>query len=234
MRCIRWLTVVLMSPSVAFAAPLQAVLVGDYRPLKAAEAASHGEGFEASWLAELGEVMGSKIVVVGAREQANVQVGTVGSGAIYYSSDIAALTAAEKGPAAWSDLDGKVFCVAEGSPYAPVVESRFGGTARSYPSAAQSLIGLKLGECQAVVDDRLLLQQIATLPEWRRYNRLLPSFEDASVSLRIEAHDSVLQQRLSHAASSEQGKEALVNVTQHWIDEVAFQAYVLAETLDCH
>lgn len=225
---------VLLMPAGAFAAPLQAVLVGDYRPLKATESEAVAEGFEAAWLAGLAETLENGIELADAQAQADLRIGAIHSGAIYYSATIAALAAAEAGPAGWAELAGASFCVAAGSPHAATVVSRFGGVARTYSSAAQTLIGLKLGECQAVVADRLLLEQIAALPEWRRYNRLLPALEEPEVTLRIEAEDAALQQRIERTLSSEQGQRALADVTQYWIDEVAFQAYVLADTLDCH
>jgi polar amino acid transport system substrate-binding protein len=228
------LMLVLTIPISALAAPIKAVPAGDYRPLQAAEAELITEGFEASWLAVLAEALGRNIVLVDGPAQTELRIGAVASGPAYYSSEIGALTAAQAGPAEWADLDGESFCVMAGSPYSAIVEPRFGGIARAYPSAAQALIGLKLGECQAVVGDRLLLEQIAALPEWRRYNRLLPVLEGTALTLRMEADDSVLQQRIEQVVSSEQGQEALAGITQHWVDEVAFQAYVLADTLDCH
>jgi len=232
------LLIVLLMPASALAAPLQAVLIGDYRPLKATEAEAVTEGFEAAWLANLGEALGNDIDLADAQAQAQAQaelrIGAVDSGAAYYSSEIAALAATEAGPAEWTDLAGAPVCIAAGNPHAATVVSRFDGIARAYPSAAQTLIGLKLGECQAVVGDQFLLQQIATLPEWRRYNRLLPVLEEPALALRIEAEDAALQQRIEQLLSSEQGQKMLVEATQYWIDEVAFQAYVLADTLDCH
>ncbi|NKQ10776.1 transporter substrate-binding domain-containing protein [Pseudomonas sp. SST3] len=228
------LMLVLTIPVSALAAPLNAVPVGDYRPLKAAEAGSVTEGFEASWLAGLAEALGRDIALVDRPTQTDLRIGAVASGPAYYSSDIGALTAAEAGPADWADLAGKPFCVTAESSHSVIVVSRFGGIARVYPSAAQALIGLKLGECQAVVDDRLLLEQIAALPEWRRYNRLLPVLEQATVTLRIKAEDAVLQQQIEQIMASDQGQRTRAEITQYWIDEVAFQAYVLADTLDCH
>ena len=216
------------------AAPLQAVHVGAYHPLKASDSEAVEEGFDAAWLAALGEQAGLAITLAGDLRQADLRFGSIDSGATYYSSDIAALTAASSGPAQWKDLSGQTFCVADGSPYADFVGSTYGGAARTYPSAAHALIGLKLGECQAVIADRILLEQISALPEWRRYNRLLPSEAGQRVSLRVQARDPNVQERIERAASSEQAKERLASITQQWIDEVAFQAYVLADTLDCH
>ncbi|WP_181297432.1 transporter substrate-binding domain-containing protein [Pseudomonas sp. Q2-TVG4-2] len=234
MPCLLRLMLVLIVPIRVLAAPLEAVPVGDYRPLKAAETELVAEGFEASWLAGLAEALGRDIALVDTPAQTDLRIGAVASGPSYYSSDVGALTAAEAGPTDWADLADKPFCITAGSPHSAIVVSRFGGIARVYPSAAQALIGLKLGECQAVVDDRLLLQQIAVLPEWRRYNRLLPELEEATLTLRIEAEDATLRQQIEQIISSDQGQRTLAEITQHWIDEVAFQAYVLAETLDCH
>ncbi|WP_417777589.1 amino acid ABC transporter substrate-binding protein [Stutzerimonas xanthomarina] len=224
----------LMLPVGIQAATLEAVPVDAYRPLKAAEAESLGEGFEAAWLARLGEALGSDISLLDAPEKGQLRFGKLGSGAAYYSSEIGALAASKAGPADWAGLAGKPFCVTTGSPHAELIAARFGGVARIYSSAAQALIGLKLGECQAVVGERVLLQQIAELPEWRRYDRLLPALEYPRLTLRVTTADAALQQRIEQIVASPEGQDALAEVTQHWIDEVAFQAYVLADTLDCH
>src|SRR5690606_15178639 len=120
------------------------------------------------------------------------------------------------------------------SPHLTTVTSRFGAIARVYPSVAQPLIGLKLGECEAVVDNRLLLEQIAELPEWRRFNRMLSGLKDAEVELRVQSEDTTLQRQIERVMASNRGSKMLSEITQHWIDEVAFQAYVLADTFECH
>jgi len=218
----------------AFENPLTAVPEGDYRPLKAAEAEVMTDGFEAAWIAALGDLMGREITLGKKPGQADLRFGAVHPRAIYYSSRIAALTAASSGPAQWKDLSSETFCVMAGSPHADFVVSTYGGVAREYPSAAQTLIGLKLDECQAVVADEVLLQQIASLPEWRRYNRLLPPVANQALDLGVKAGDPTVQRQIEQVASSPAGKAKLASITQQWIDEVAFQAYVLADTLDCH
>lgn len=228
------LLLVLVVPATALAAPLQAVLVGEYQPLKTTEGERLADGFEAAWLAGLSGVLGRDIVLLDTATDAELRIGATASGPAYFSIEVAALTATDTGPSDWSELAGQPFCISEASPHATTVASRFGGVARVYPSAAQALIGLKLGECHAVVGDLLLLQQIAALPEWRRYSRLLPALEGSTLALRVEVDNAALQQQLEQAVSSGPGQQVLAQVTQQWIDEVAFQAYVLADTLDCH
>lgn len=234
-KCLLLMVMLTFPISATARAPsLDAVPEGDYRPLKAADSEAVEEGFEAAWLAVLGEQIGREITLDRVSSQADLRFGAVDAGVTYYSSQIAALTAASAGPTKWKALSGETFCVTENSPHTDFVVSTYGGIPRTYPSAARALIGLKLGECQAVVDDQVLLQQIAFLPEWRRYNRLLPALDGQTLNLRIKAGDPVVQQQIERAASSPNTKKSLASVTQQWIDEVAFQAYVLADTLDCH
>jgi polar amino acid transport system substrate-binding protein len=154
--------------------------------------------------------------------------------AVYYRAAPAALSATEGGLDAWSDLQGQSVCVSDASPYVSLLRTRFAAEPREYPSAAHALIGLKLGECRAVVDDDVLLRDIATLPEWRRYKRLLPALTDAERQLRLAADDSSLQQQIDTLLVRWAAEGQLAELVRQWVDEVAFQAYVLADTLDCH
>ncbi|MCF7203403.1 amino acid ABC transporter substrate-binding protein [Pseudomonas oligotrophica] len=163
-----------------------------------------------------------------AVERARLRLG-VADGAVYYRSAVAALAPAGS-EFGWDALAGQVFCIAEGHDADELVARRYDATPRRYPSSAHALIGLKLGECKVVVEDVVLLQPLAELPEWQRYNRLLPSLADADRSLGLAADRSDVQERLQRWI---RGGE-LPELVRQAVDEVAFQAYVLADTLDCH
>jgi polar amino acid transport system substrate-binding protein len=224
----------LMPVMPAVAAPLNGVLAGDYQPLRATEAEPVSAGFEAALLTRLGKAIDHDISLTRDGAQPDLRIGAVDQGPVYYSSQLTALTASDAGPQSWAELAGQTVCISEGSPHLQSISSRYGGIARPYPSAAQALIGLKLGECQAVAGDQVLLEQIAQLPEWRRYNRLLPVQDAVAVTLRVEADSPALQQQIEQVLAEQQGQAILAEVRQFWIEEVAFQAYVLADTLDCH
>ena len=130
----------------------------------------------------------------------------------------------------WQALAGQTFCIAEGHGAARLIEQRFAAHARYYPSSAHALIGLKLGECQVVVEDLVLLEALAKLPEWRRYARLLPRLADAERELMVELAEAGERDLLAEWARN--GR--LDQFIRESVDEVAFQAYVLADTLDCH
>jgi len=224
-----WLA--LFTPAVGLAESLRMELP-EHRVLSSSET----ESFEAALAEQLGVELGRSVQFgvsdgqVGVRVEASQQRGVT----TYYRAVPAALVPTEAGPAAWADLREQSVCVSTASPYAPVLRERFGASPREYPSSAHALIGLKLGECQAVVEDEALLTELATLPEWRRYKRLLPPLADAERQLRLTADEAGLQQEIDALVAQWSVDGRLAKLTQQWIDEVAFQAYVLADTLDCH
>lgn len=163
------------------------------------------------------------------------RVGATGDGSLFYRTEIAALGAASDGPREWAQLHGESFCIAAaGNPQMAAVAARFGTIARPYPSSAEALIGLKLGECRVVVEDAGLLENIAELPEWRRFSRLLPRLADADMHLWVAARPPELQEKVEALQQQWHANGRLQALVEQAIDDVAFQAYVLADTLDCH
>lgn len=219
----------LLAPGLACAEPLRAALP-EYRVLSSSES----ESFEPALLQALAESLEETVDVAERSEGADLQLGPAKVGPVYYQAVPAALTANEGGAVDWPQLRGQPFCIAVASPYTQFIVQRFGAQPREYPSAAHALIGLKLGECRAVVDDRRLLAEMAKLPEWRRYNTLLPALPDAEQVLRIGTENGALRARVDALIQAWEGEGRLEELVQFWIDEVAFQAYVLADTLDCH
>ncbi|PNF80240.1 transporter substrate-binding domain-containing protein [Stutzerimonas stutzeri] len=219
-----------MTPAALLAEPLS-VQLPQHRVLSSSET----ESLEQALVERLAEGLG-RPATVAVNKDADLRMvaGDQPGAAVYYRAAPAALSATEGGLGAWSDLQGQPVCVSDASPYGSLLRSRFAAEPREYPSAAHALIGLKLGECRAVVDDDVLLRDIATLPEWRRYKRLLPALTDAERQLRLAADDPSLQQQIDTLLAQWAGNGQLAELTRQWVDEVAFQAYVLADTLDCH
>lgn len=225
-----WL--VLLMPVASMAESLRVQL-----PERRVLSSSETESFESALIEQLAEALGRSGSSVVSADNAEVRLvaGDRVGPATYYHAMPAALSATEGELLAWSDLQGQTVCVNHASPYGALLSERFAAVPREYPSAAHALIGLKLGECAAVVEDDVLLTEIATLPEWRRYKHLLPSLFDAGWQLSLTvADDANLQQQINALLAQWSAEGRLAGLTQQWVDEVAFQAYVLADTLDCH
>lgn len=221
----------LLMPVASFAAPLQ-VHLPEHRVLSSSEK----ESFEPALIEQLAETLGRPALFVARSKDADLRLlpDDQPGAAVYYRAAPAALSATEGGLAAWADLRGQTVCIGSASPYAILLSEHFAAVPREYPSAAHALIGLKLGECVAVVDDDVLLMEIASLPEWQRYKHLLPRLADAERQMSLNFDDEGLQQQTNDLLAQWSADGRLEELTRHWIDEVAFQAYVLADTLDCH
>lgn len=224
------LCLALLTPAALLAEPLR-VQLPQHRVLSSSETGS----FEQALVERLAEGLGRSATAALEKDADLRMVADDQPGAaVYYRAAPAALSATEGGLGAWSDLQGQPVCVSDASPYVSLLRTRFAAEPREYPSAAHALIGLKLGECRAVVDDDVLLRDIASLPEWRRYKHLFPALSDAERQLSLVAHDSSQQQRINGLLAQWAAEGQLAELTQEWVDDVAFQAYVLADTLDCH
>ncbi|GGD75312.1 transporter substrate-binding domain-containing protein [Caballeronia grimmiae] len=94
----------------------------------------------------------------------------------YYQVGGTAITSSTSGITRWEDLRGKQVCISQGSSYIKPVIERFGAVPRAFPSAAESLLALKGGNCVAAVHDAapLLYPLVARDPEWRGYRTLQP------------------------------------------------------------
>lgn len=226
-----FLFLALLTPTALFAEPLR-VQLPEHRTL----ASSETESFEPALIQRLAEALGRSALVVALEQQVDMRLveGAHTGTAVYYRARPAALGATEGTLADWSDLQGQPVCVSAHTPYASLLREDFAAKPQEYPSAAHALIGLKLGECLAVIDDDVLLSEIAGLPEWRRYGRLLRAPFDTERQLSLAADDSGLQLKISAMLAQWSADGQLAELTQQWVDEVAFQAYVLADTLDCH
>lgn len=224
------LLVALAMPTLTLAEPLRVALAGTHRALSS-DAASN---LDAAFATTLAEALERRLEWVGAAGAADVRVGVGAGGARYFQSALAALGAAADGPSDWSRMRGETFCIAAGNPHAATVALRTGAVPRAYPSSAEALVGLKLGKCRVVVEDAQLLESLATLPEWRRFNRLLPPMRGTELSYGVETAEPVLQAKIDQRLLHWKSEGRLDRLARQAIDDVAFQAYVLADTLDCH
>ncbi|OCX94082.1 MAG: amino acid ABC transporter substrate-binding protein [Pseudomonas sp. CO183] len=225
------LCLALLGPTALLAEPLR-VQLPQYRTLSSSET----ESLEPALLERVAEGLGRPASFVASAQDADVRVaeGDPAQAAIYYRAAPAALSATGGGLGAWSDLQGQPVCVSRDSPHGSMLRTRFAAHPHEYASTAHALIGLKLGECRAVVDDDVLLTEIATLPEWQRYRHLLPALDDAKRHLSLATDDPDLLQQINTLLTQWEAGGQLAELTRQWVDEVAFQAYVLADTLDCH
>ncbi|MFC3609600.1 hypothetical protein [Stutzerimonas tarimensis] len=214
-----------------WAQPLRVELAGDYRPLLAAEPRTGAGSFERELIDRWAESMGRTVQVAETGGQADLRMGLGEAGIAYYQSEPAALTLREGGLADLNGLEGKSFCVVAGSPHIEHFSERFAASAKRYSSAAQALAGLAAGNCAVLIEDRVLLEEIAAQPEWDGFARVLTSLPELAVTLRVSADDAELLSELQPVVERENLTREL---TSAWAQKVRLAACALDARLDCH
>lgn len=226
--CIVWLLLWIAgtAPLVAAQEPLRVSLVGTMRPLSVPGAQRYEHELVRHWAQQLGR----PVQLVERRDQADVWMGPLDQGLAYYKSEPAALTWRQGGVADLRKLAGQTFCIVEGSPYGAVFAERFQASAKTYPSSAHALAGLRRKQCIAVIEDRLLLEHLLNLPEWQGCARTLPPLPELAITFRVLAEDVALQSALQPLVDRSRLSQA---IGRKWLNEVAFEARMLAEGSDC-
>src|SRR5690606_16677638 len=79
----------------------------------------------------------------------------------------------------WKDLRGRTVCLAQGGHYVGTLSEQYGAIEQIYPAAADALIKVREGACDAAVSDDQLLEEILRMPEWKKFSARLPAQETA-------------------------------------------------------
>lgn len=162
------------------------------------------DSFDADLATVLGERLGLRVELVGlapdVRETA-LRDGRVDLLAAGASAEAPARAAVMRGGpvSRWEDLRGRVACVADGSPYAEALSSRFGVSPRTYPSAVHAAYGFMAGECAALVEDGAVIERLLGQEAWRFYAALAGTLPAASAVPLALANDDVPSSRFVEA-----------------------------------
>ncbi len=92
----------------------------------------------------------------------------------------------------WEQLKGRSVCVPAGSRYAGLA-ARYGATEKPYRAAADALLGLRIGACDATIHDAALLEELLRLPEWKKFSARLTPLAGAPLAFVLPAGDGKLR-----------------------------------------
>lgn len=133
----------------------------------------------------------------------------------------------------WADLAGRSVCVVRDSIHQGYA-AQFGAAEQVYPAPADSLLALRVGECDAALQESALIDALVKLPEWKKFSATLPPGRGKSLVALIPREASadarVLQQQLERLASSTVVGRLYANVAK----DIAFEVYLDQAVEDCH
>lgn len=131
----------------------------------------------------------------------------------------------------WKALASRTVCVVEGEPYVGEIAERFAAVEQRYPSAADALLAVRAGQCDAGVLGDQLLDALQKFPEWKKFSARLPAYRRAdmvwvSTQAGADAGWSARTRAFTPAR--------LAAMTAQQARDIAFEVYLDQVIPDCH
>ncbi len=132
---------------------------------------------------------------------------------------------------AWSDLGGRTVCLSADGRVSGELSARFGAIEQIYASAADALLALRIGQCDAAVQDEDFMKQLLAFPEWKKFSaRLAPYRTQALTRLVREDLPAPRKAAVRQATSPERLRE----LARGQARDVAFEVYLDQTVPDYH
>jgi polar amino acid transport system substrate-binding protein len=132
---------------------------------------------------------------------------------------------------AWSDLSGRTVCLSADGRVPGELSARFGAIEQIYASAADALLALRIGQCDAAVQDEDFMKQLLTFPEWRKFSAQLAPYRQQALTRLVR--DDLLAPRKA-AVRQATSPERLRELAHQQARDIAFEVYLDQTVPDCH
>ncbi|WP_368639181.1 transporter substrate-binding domain-containing protein [Castellaniella ginsengisoli] len=132
---------------------------------------------------------------------------------------------------AWSDLSGRTVCLSADGRSGGELAARFGAIEQIYASATDALLALRIGQCDAAVQDEDFLKQLLTFPEWKKFSSQLAPYRTQKLT-RLLRDD--LPASLKAAVRRATSQERLRELARQQARDIAFEVYLDQAVPDCH
>jgi len=134
----------------------------------------------------------------------------------------------------WEQLKGRKVCVAEGGLYAGTLAAKYGAIEKVKRAPADSLLAVRVGECDAAVHDSALLEELIKLPEWKKFSAKLPAGPGAKLAFVVPSTDAKTAAQLRQVAKEWSAHRFPEQLVQKAVRHIAFEVYLDQDVPDCH
>lgn len=134
----------------------------------------------------------------------------------------------------WADLKGRTVCVTEHSLHAGMPSRSHGAIEKRYPAPADSLLALRIGQCDAAVHDSTLLEELIRLPEWKKFSARLPTGSESTLGIFLPRVDAETKRALQAIVADWRRSGHLQQLNSKRARQIAFEVYLDQDVPDCH
>jgi polar amino acid transport system substrate-binding protein len=151
-----------------------------------------------------------------------------------YSAGPMAIMRSDTDIKTWEQLKGRKVCMSRDGRYAGTIAGKYGANEKVFRAPADSLLALRIGECDAAVHDSTMLEQLIKLPEWKKFSARLPVGPVSPLVFAVPANDTHTVKLLSRVARDWSSTGHLKQLTEKMARNIAFEVYLDQNVPDCH
>lgn len=133
----------------------------------------------------------------------------------------------------WEQLKGRSVCVTQSGRYAGLA-ARYGATAKPYRAAADALLALRTGVCDAAIHDAALLEELLKLPEWKKFSARLTPLAGMPLAIVLPQDDDKARTWATQVTQDWQASGYLQQQLRLMARNIAFEVYLAQDVPDCH
>ncbi|MFL9925574.1 transporter substrate-binding domain-containing protein [Herbaspirillum lusitanum] len=134
----------------------------------------------------------------------------------------------------WEQLKGRTVCLSEGGAYVGQMAARYGAIEKVMRAPADSLLAVRVGQCDAAVHDDTMLKELLKLPEWKKFSAQLPAPTRSALMFKVPANDAAAISYVKQAAADWSRGDFWPALKKKWTNNVAFEVYLDQNVPDCH
>jgi polar amino acid transport system substrate-binding protein len=151
-----------------------------------------------------------------------------------YSAGAMAIMRTDTDIKKWEQLKGRTVCLSEGGSYVGQMAARYGAIEKVMRAPADSLLAVRIGQCDAAVHDDTLLKELLKLPEWRKFSAQLPPQSRSVLMIKVPAADSAAIAYVRQTVAEWSRVDFWAALKKKWSNTVAFEVYLDQNVPDCH
>jgi len=151
-----------------------------------------------------------------------------------YSAGAMAIMRTDTDIRKWEQLKGRTVCLSEGGPYVGQMAARYGAVEKVMRAPADSLLAVRIGQCDAAVHDDTMLKELLKLPEWKKFSAQLPPQSRSALMIKVPAADSAAIAYVRQTVTEWSHGDFWPVLKKKWTNTVAFEVYLDQNVPDCH
>jgi len=134
----------------------------------------------------------------------------------------------------WDQLRGRTVCMSAGGRYVGAMAARYGAIEMVKRAPADSLLALRIGECDAAVHDEAMLRTLLKLPEWEKFSASLPPGPGTRLVFAIPSSEASVLKAATDAMADWRRQQMWSKLNKQRVNDIAFEVYLDQTVPDCH